>query len=166
MILKELHYHNRIGLIALQHHEHWNGTGYPQGLSGTAITLESRIVALGTAFAAMITPRSYRPAMTGYQAMNKLMGAMRTQFDPDILQVFVALMGIYPRGSLVRLNTGAIARVIDQTDTPLKPRIRMLTYPSGEVYTKEEERNLTEEPRLCITGEAEDTDMVQEGAFI
>ncbi|MDR0723150.1 MAG: HD-GYP domain-containing protein [Treponema sp.] len=158
VILKELRYHNRIALVALQHHEHWNGTGYPQGLSGTAMTLESRIVAIGDAFAAMTTPRSYRPAMTGHQAMNQLVDVMNSQFDPDILKVFVAFMGIYPRGSLVRLNTGAIARVIDQTDMPLQPCIRMLTYPSGEVCTKEEELDLTEE--LFITGEAEDKDIV------
>jgi HD-GYP domain-containing protein (c-di-GMP phosphodiesterase class II) len=90
VIVKELRYHKGIGLIALQHHEHWNGTGYPQGLSGTAITLESRIVALADAFAAMTSPRSYRPAMTSHQAMNQLMDVMNNQFDPNILQVFAA----------------------------------------------------------------------------
>ncbi|MDR2797531.1 MAG: HD domain-containing protein [Treponema sp.] len=166
VILKELHYHNRIGLVALQHHEYWNGTGYPQGLSGTAITLESRIVAMGDAFAAMTSPRSYRPSMTGHQVMNKLMGTMSTQFDPKVLQVFVAFMGIYPRGSLVRLNTGAIGRVIDQTVIPLKPCIRILTDAAGEACTEEEELNLAEKSCLFITGEAEEKDMVQEEEFI
>ncbi|MDR0722366.1 MAG: HD domain-containing protein [Treponema sp.] len=156
VILKKLRYHNRIGLVALQHHEYWNGTGYPQGLSGTAITLESRIVALGAAFAAMTSPCSYRPSITGHQAMNKLTGALRTQFDPDMLQVFVGFMGIYPRGSLVRLNTGAIARVIEQTELPLKPRIRILADAAGEASTEEPELTLTEEPYLGIIGEAED----------
>jgi HD-GYP domain-containing protein (c-di-GMP phosphodiesterase class II) len=165
VILKELRYHNRIGLVSLQHHEYWNGTGYPQGLSGTAITLESRIIAIGDAFAAMTSPRSYRPSMTGHQALNQLVGAMSIQFDPEILQAFVAFMGIYPRGSLVRLNTGAIGRVIDQTAIPLKPRIRILTYPSGEACTEEEELNLAEESYLFITGEAKDEDTVQEGEF-
>jgi HD-GYP domain-containing protein (c-di-GMP phosphodiesterase class II) len=163
VILKELRYPHEIGLIALQHHEHWDGTGYPQGLSETAITLESRIIAIGDAFTAMITPRSYRPSMTGHQAMNQL--ADTTQFDPEILQVFAAFMGIYPRGSLVRLNNGALARVMDQTDIPLKPRIRILTYPSGEPCTGEEDLDLREEPRLYITGEAEEKNMVQDGAL-
>jgi hypothetical protein len=166
VLLKEFHYHNRIGLVALQHHEYWNGTGYPQGLSGTAITLESRIVALGDAFAAMTTPRSYRSSLTGHQAMNKLTGAMSPQFDPEILQIFTAFMGVYPRGSLVQLNTGAIARVIDQTALPLKPRIRLLTDAAGEVCTEEEELDLTEEPYLCITGEAEAQDLAEEEWFI
>ncbi|MHB9293852.1 hypothetical protein Holit_02971 [Hollandina sp. SP2] len=158
VILKELRYPNEIGLIALQHHEYWDGTGYPQGLSETAITPESRIIALGNAFTAMIIPRSYRPSMTGHQALNHLVDT--TQFDSGIIQVFVAFMGIYPRG--VRLNTGAMAQVMDQTDMSLKPRIHILTYPSGEPCTGEEERNLKEEPRLCITGEAEEKNMVQE----
>jgi HD-GYP domain-containing protein (c-di-GMP phosphodiesterase class II) len=166
VILKELRYHNRIGLIALQHHEYWNGTGYPQGLSGTAITLESRIVALGDAFAAMTSPPAYRPPMTGHQAMNQLIGAMSTQFDPKILKAFVSFMGIYPLSSLVRLNTGALARVIDQTHRLLKPRIRILMYPSGEVCTEEEDRNLTEESCLFITGEAKQKDIIQEEGCI
>jgi HD-GYP domain-containing protein (c-di-GMP phosphodiesterase class II) len=160
VIFKELRYHNRIGLIVLQHHEYWNGTGYPQGLSGTAIILESRIVALDNAFAAMTSSPAYRPPMTGYQAMNQLIGTMSTQFNPKILKAFVSFMGIYPRGSLVRLNTGAIVRVIDQTQLPLKPRICILTYPSGEGCTEEEDRNLREESCLFITGEAEEKDMV------
>jgi HD-GYP domain-containing protein (c-di-GMP phosphodiesterase class II) len=160
VIIRDLHYHNRIGLVALQHHEYWNGTGYPQGLSGTAITLESRIVAIGDAFAAMIAPRAYRASLTGHQAMNQLINRINIQFDPKLLNAFVSLMGSYPQGSLVRLNTGAIAQVIDQTTIPLKPRIRILTNKFGEPCIDEEEYNLTEKVRLFITGEAERKDVV------
>jgi hypothetical protein len=64
-------------------------------------------------------------------------------------------MGRYPPGSLVRLNTGATARVIEQTNKPLKPRIRVLTDEAGEPCAEEEELSLTEKQDLFITGEAE-----------
>ncbi|MDR2633058.1 MAG: HD domain-containing protein [Treponema sp.] len=166
VIVKELRYHGQVGLIALEHHECWNGTGYPQGLSDTAITLESRIVAIGAAFTAMTTPRVYRAALTGHQAMNQLLDGMNTQFDPHILQAFVSFMGIYPLGSLVRLNTGAIARIIEQTAVPLKPRIRILTDTYGEPCSEEAERDLTEASHLFITGEVAEKDTVEDGAFI
>jgi HD-GYP domain-containing protein (c-di-GMP phosphodiesterase class II) len=155
VIVKEINYHPEIGLVALQHHEYWDGTGYPQGLSGTNVRLTSRIVCIGDAFAAMTSPRPYRAAMTAHQAMNHLMETMTSRFDPDIFKVFVSLMGRYPAGSLVRLNNGAIARVIEQTDEPLKPRIRMLTEASGESCSEETEVSLREEQGLGITGEAE-----------
>ncbi|MDR1029617.1 MAG: HD-GYP domain-containing protein [Treponema sp.] len=155
IIVKELRYHNQIGFAALQHHEHWDSTGYPQGLSGTDMSITSRIIAIGDAFSAMTSPRSYRLAMTGHQAMNHLVHDMAGHFDPEIFQVFVSLMGKYPPGSLVRLNTGATALVIEQTDRALQPRIRILTDKSGEPCGEEEELNLIEKSDLFITGEAE-----------
>jgi HD-GYP domain-containing protein (c-di-GMP phosphodiesterase class II) len=155
VIVKELRYHSQVGLVALQHHEYWDGTGYPQGLSGSDISITSRIIAIGDAFAAMTSPRSYRIAMTGHQAMNHLVNDMADHFDPEIFQVFVSLMGKYPPGSLVRLNTGATARVIEQTNKPLKPRIRVLTDEVGEPCAEEEELSLIEKQGLFITGEAE-----------
>ncbi|MDR1029292.1 MAG: HD-GYP domain-containing protein [Treponema sp.] len=154
VIVNELKYPNYIGLVALQHHEYWDGTGYPRGLSGTDISMTSRIIALGDVFAALTSPRSYRGAMTGHQAMNHLEHTMAGHFDPEIFQVFVSLMGRYPPGSVVRLNTGATALVIEQTDA-LQPRIRLLTDKSGEACGEEEELSLREESDLFITGEAD-----------
>ncbi|MDR1955736.1 MAG: HD-GYP domain-containing protein [Treponema sp.] len=158
VIVQEFRYPKEVGAVALQHHEYWDGTGYPQGLSGTTITTAARIIALGDVFSAMTAPRSYRVAMTGHQAMQQLVSGTTTHFDPEILKVFVSFVGMYPRGSLVRLNTGAIARVIDQTEIRFKPRIRMITEASGEPYAEVVEINLAENRDWFITGDISGTD--------
>ena len=65
----------------LHHHEHYDGTGYPQGLAGEAIPLESRIIAVADAFEAMTGARPYREALTNDQALVELTALAGTQFD-------------------------------------------------------------------------------------
>ncbi len=72
------------------HHERWDGDGYPRHLAGEAIPLMGRIVAVADAFDAMITERHYRAKMTPAQAFATLMEARGTQFDPKVVDVFVA----------------------------------------------------------------------------
>lgn len=73
----------------LSHHERWDGKGYPQGLKGTEIPLESRILAVVDAFDAMTSDRVYRKAMSIDEAIEELMENAGTQFDPFIVDVFV-----------------------------------------------------------------------------
>lgn len=74
--------------IALTHHEWWNGTGYPRGLSGTQIPLEGRIVSVADAFDAMTTDRPYRRAIPTEIALAELDRSAGTQFDPEIVAAF------------------------------------------------------------------------------
>jgi diguanylate cyclase (GGDEF)-like protein/PAS domain S-box-containing protein len=73
----------------LSHHEHWDGGGYPQGLKGAGIPLLSRILAIVDAFDAMSQDRAYRKALTKQQAIKELLKYAGTQFDPEIVRVFV-----------------------------------------------------------------------------
>ncbi|MDR2535327.1 MAG: HD-GYP domain-containing protein [Treponema sp.] len=128
VIGRELHCFEDVALIALQHHESWNGEGYPKRLAGADIELESRIIAVADAFTAMITERPYRRAFGGHQAMKNLVSNTMIQFDPEVLKAFVHLMGMYPVGSMVELNNGAAARVLEYAEgVPLlKPRVRLI----------------------------------------
>ncbi|MGE5449980.1 MAG: HD-GYP domain-containing protein, partial [Methanomassiliicoccales archaeon] len=72
------------------HHEHWDGQGYPRGLKGNRIPLESRIIAIADAFSAMTCPRSYREAMPEEMAVAELKNAAGTQFDPELVDKFIA----------------------------------------------------------------------------
>ncbi len=139
IITKELGYPEEIGMIALQHHERWDGKGYPRRLNGKGIMLSSRIVSVTDAFEAMSRDRPYRNSMIGYTAMRQLLNDNSRRFDSDILRVFIKSMGIYPVGSIVILNNGAIGQVTKiHGDAPLRPVLNILLDESGrKINTKE-----------------------------
>ena len=76
--------------IARTHHERWDGTGYPAGLAGLEIPLEGRIAAVADVFDALTSDRVYRPAMEVNRALTIMTEGSGTQFDPDVLGVFMA----------------------------------------------------------------------------
>lgn len=73
----------------LSHHERWDGKGYPRGLKSTEVPLLCRILAVVDAFDAMISDRVYRKAMTKLEALRELKKNAGTQFDPQIVKIFV-----------------------------------------------------------------------------
>jgi len=79
----------RAAEIVLRHHEHWDGGGYPDGLSGEDIPRGARILAVVDAFHAMTSDRPYRPAMAPAAAARELQRCSGSQFDPDIVAAFL-----------------------------------------------------------------------------
>jgi putative two-component system response regulator len=79
-------------LIALTHHERWDGTGYPQGLKGEAIPIEGRILALADTFDVLTHDRSYRRAMSIEDAATEIKKERGRQFDPKVVDAFVNLL--------------------------------------------------------------------------
>ncbi|MEW6045648.1 MAG: HD-GYP domain-containing protein [Bacillota bacterium] len=75
--------------IVEQHHERYDGTGYPKGLAGEAIRLEARILAVVDAYDAMVTTRPYRKAMTRAEAVEELRRCAGNQFDPAVVQALI-----------------------------------------------------------------------------
>jgi len=134
IITKELYGPREVNLIALQHHERWDGKGYPDHILGPAIDIGARIISVADAFEAMVSKKSYRNSMIGYQAIKNLMADNARRFDPAVIGIFTKIMGIYPIGSIVRLNNGSIARVVSiHTNAPLRPVIQMLMDDKGKV---------------------------------
>jgi putative nucleotidyltransferase with HDIG domain len=78
--------------VIRNHHERFDGRGYPDGLIGSQIPLEARIVAVADAYDAMVSTRPYRKAMTRQQALVELEKNAGTQFDPDVVQVFKSVI--------------------------------------------------------------------------
>ena len=76
----------------LKHHEWWNGRGYPLGLKGESIPLECRILSIADAFDAMTSDRPYRKAMPLESAIEELERGKNTQFDPDLVEVFIRVI--------------------------------------------------------------------------
>lgn len=73
----------------LHHHERWDGSGYPDGLKGVEIPLQSRIIGIADAYDAMRSNRSYRKALSKKEAIQEIKGKAGTQFDPNIAKEFV-----------------------------------------------------------------------------
>ena len=134
IVTRELFGSHEVNMIAMQHHERWDGKGYPDGLSGAAIELGARIVSVADAFEAMVSKKSYRNSLLGYQAVKNLLSDNGRRFDPDVIMAFTKIMGIYPIGSIVRLNNESVARVVNvHHDAPLRPVIEMLIDDDGVV---------------------------------
>ncbi|NJD59196.1 MAG: HD domain-containing protein, partial [Anaerolineae bacterium] len=76
--------------IALNHHERWDGSGYPQGISGEEIPLSARMCALADVFDALTTPRPYKKEISPEDASRLISGAGGSLFDPQLVEVFGA----------------------------------------------------------------------------
>ena len=82
--------------IIRHHHERWDGKGYPDGLAGDQIPLGARIVAIADAYAAMLSPRPYRPALTPEKARQTLQAGAGRQWDAALVSLFAAWAAVPP----------------------------------------------------------------------
>jgi HD-GYP domain-containing protein (c-di-GMP phosphodiesterase class II) len=139
IVSREMLYPEEVGVIVLQHHERWDGGGYPRRISGAAIDMGARIVSVADAFEAMVSHKPYRSPMVGYQAIKNLLSDNSRRFDPDVLKAFIQTMGIYPIGSIILLNNGSLGRVTEvHSDAPLRPKVRVLVDEFGKVFKQDE----------------------------
>ncbi len=117
----------RIANVSLQHHEQFDGKGYPRGLKGNEISEFARITAIADSYEAQISKRSYRQKVYFYHAMRNLLSSGVNRFDPVILRVFLSRMSVYPIGSIVELNDGSIGIIIGSIpEKPLRPIIKLI----------------------------------------
>ena len=91
-LLQQLPQMETVLQAVLHHHERYDGTGYPEGLSAEEIPLLARILALADAFAAMMADRPYRKALTLAEATGELIREAGGQFDPELAAKFVELV--------------------------------------------------------------------------
>jgi len=121
--------------VALQHHEEWNGSGYPAKLAGDKIHPWARIAAVAINFVARVTQRRYRNSLVGYEAMKQLIKDQGVRFDPVAVKDFVRSLGLNPPGSILLLSDGSIARVVEMAaGNILRPRVRLLIDSFGNVF--------------------------------
>ncbi len=96
--------------IVLHHHEWFDGRGYPHGLAGAEIPIGSRIVAIADAYEAMISDRPYKRTLSHDEALSELRRGSGTQFDPELVDIFVALFANPASASLGALPIPVRAR--------------------------------------------------------
>lgn len=81
--------------IAYGHHEHWDGSGYPQGLAGDQIPLSARLMAVADVYDALISRRVYKPAFSHEQAMGMIAEGRGTHFDPDVVDALFEIEAVF-----------------------------------------------------------------------
>ncbi len=110
-----------------QHHERFDGSGYPHGIKGAEISQVGRMTAIIDVYDAITTDRCYGKLLSPADAVRKLFEWSKFHFDPELVQVFVRSVGIYPVGTLVRLESGRLGIVIEQRENSLlTPVVRVV----------------------------------------
>lgn len=134
-VLSEFMYTEHIAQLVLQHHERWDGKGYPNGLNQESIEQGARILAVVDTFVAMTSERVYRKAFLGYDAMKTLLADKSRRFDYEVIKAMIQNVGVYPIGSIVLMNDTSIARIVGIAPAaPLRPLIRILIDESGRQH--------------------------------
>lgn len=141
----------RVANTACQHHEKWDGTGYPLGLKGYDIEKFARIVSIADVYDALISNRSYRKKLLPHIATEYIMGYSSVQFDSDIVEVFVKNIVTYPNGIIVLLDTGEIGTVIeDRHPLSMRPKLKIIARKDGPPILDPYILDLLEAPSVSI----------------
>ncbi len=136
---------NESAAVALNHHERFNGRGYPRGVSGMAIGKFGLIAAIVDVYDAITSDRVYHKGMPSHQALQKIYEWSKTDFYPVFVQKFIQCVGLYPIGSVVRLDTGEVGVVYRQNHAELiRPWVRLVRKASGEPFTPPVDADLTQ----------------------
>jgi HD-GYP domain-containing protein (c-di-GMP phosphodiesterase class II) len=134
--------------VILEHHERQDGSGYPNGLKGHAISIEGAVAALVDSFSALTSSRPYAEQASPSNAlslMHKLRGKL---FNEALVEQFIQCIGIYPVGGAVELNTGEVAIVIAQNLVRrLQPRVMVILDAEWKPIHPQKILDLVKEPK-------------------
>ncbi|CAK0780877.1 Phosphodiesterase [Gammaproteobacteria bacterium] len=139
--------------IAAQHHERYDGSGYPKGLKGNEISLHGQMAAIVDCYDAITADRCYHQGKPPHWVLGKLVEWSKFHFNPELVQHFIRCVGIYPVGSLVTLQSGRLGVVMESNLSDLlRPIVKL-------VYDKNRRQFLT--PRILdLSRQAEPIDKI------
>ena len=114
-------------VVAFEHHLRVDGSGYPSGVARSSLNIGTMLCSIADVYDAMRSQRHYQKAFPTDRILAVLKRNDGTQFDQHLVRRFVQLIGIYPAGNLVRLNTGEVAVVMNvYAPDPYRPHVRVL----------------------------------------
>jgi HD-GYP domain-containing protein (c-di-GMP phosphodiesterase class II) len=120
--------------VIAEHHERFDGTGYPYKRAGEGISLYGQMAAIVDVYDAITSEKVYNRGMAPTQALKKLLEWSNHHFDPQLVQGFIRAIGIYPTGSLVRLDSNRMGVVIEQHEDRLLEPVVRLFYHAGQQH--------------------------------
>jgi HD-GYP domain-containing protein (c-di-GMP phosphodiesterase class II) len=114
-------------VVAFEHHLRIDGTGYPNGVARRSLNLCTMLCSVADVYDAMRSQRSYQESFATDRILQVMQRDDGQQFDRHLVRRFVQLLGVYPTGNLVRLDTGEVAVVIRTfAPDPHRPHVRVL----------------------------------------
>ncbi len=132
-------------VVAFEHHLRTDGSGYPGGVSRPSLNIGTMLCSIADVYDAMRSQRRYQEAFPTDRILAVLKRNDGKQFDQHLVRRFVQLIGIYPAGTLVRLNTGEVAVVLNTyAPDPYRPQVRILIGRDGKRLDLPFELNLWE----------------------
>ncbi|MFB9331018.1 HD-GYP domain-containing protein [Paenibacillus aurantiacus] len=139
---------------AFQHHERFDGSGYPRGIKGNDIHEYAQIIAIADVYDALTSPRPHRKRYTPTEAIEFLFAAGNTYFDVNLIKMFCKHISIYPIATTVLLSSGQIAVV--SANNPLavhRPTVRIIREADGNPPAAAYEIELKDSNNLLIVKE-------------
>lgn len=113
--------------IVAEHHERFDGTGYPRNLGGVQISEMGQMAAIVDVYDAITSDRVYHRGVPAAEGVKKIFEWRDSLFNPELVQLLIRSLGIYPTGTVVMLESGRLAVVIEQSDgNLLQPRVRVV----------------------------------------
>jgi len=145
----------REGLVeaVLQHHEREQGQGFPQGLHGTAVNQDAKILGLVDTYTGLTMPPAPRPRLRPHEAIREIVRSKHEAFPSSLVKALLSEISVFPPGTLVRLNTGEVGRVTAvNRNHPLRPCVEIVADGKGQRLMSPKTTDLSEAPFLYITG--------------
>lgn len=119
------------------HHERADGSGYPDGLTGTDIPIFGRMAGIADCYDAMTTKTAYSPAVAAYESARELNDMRGKEFQTEVVEQFLRTIGMFPTGSIVELSDGTVGLVLEQNRVQsLRPKLMILLDASRNLLPK------------------------------
>jgi HD-GYP domain-containing protein (c-di-GMP phosphodiesterase class II) len=132
-------------VVAFEHHLRTDGSGYPTRVTRSSLNIGTMLCSIADVYDAMRSQRQYQQAFPTDRILGVLKRNDGQQFDQNLVRRFVQLIGIYPVGNLVKLNTGEVAVVMNvYAPDPYRPHVRVLINREGKRLDLTYELNLWE----------------------
>jgi HD-GYP domain-containing protein (c-di-GMP phosphodiesterase class II) len=134
-----------------QHHERWNGSGYPLGLKGDAISEYAQIISVADVYDRLIVGLPHRLPIPVYYAVAILNKAAGEYFNPAIVEKFTQNVAVYPMGKMVRLNNHQSGVILGaDVKNKMTPVVRITSGPNSNQINRLVELDLVKNPELFI----------------